>query len=140
MIEKLRPKNLLLGTFRCKPIENVKANDRSYISEIHVIYVESVDIFNKIAYCSVIILSRERIQEEIDSIWSKVLSETFKKEVKTVIYNEGGIIECFDSLLLIEENCIENESFYNIRSKNAKSGWQYLEQEYSIGMSEIVPK
>ena len=138
MIEKLRPKNLLLGTFRCKPIENVKANDRSYISEIHVICVESVDIFNKIAYCRVIILSRERIQEEIDSIWSKVLSETFKKEVKTVIYNEGGIIECFDSLLLIEEDCIGK--FYEIHNKSAKLGWQYLEQEYPIGMSEIVPK
>lgn len=138
MIEKLRPKNLLLGTFRCKPIENAKANDRSYISEIHVIYVESVDIFNKLAYCSVITLSRERIQEEIDNIWSKVLSETFKKEVKTMIYNEGGIIECFDSLLLIEEDGIGK--FYEIHNKSAKLGWQYLEHEYPIGMSEVVPK
>lgn len=137
MIEKLRPKNLLLGTFRCRPIENDKVNDRSYISEIHVICVESVDIFNKIAYCNVIILSRERIQEEIDSIWSKVLSETLKKEVKTMVYN-GGIIECFDSLLLIEEDGIGK--FYEIHNKSAKLGWQYLEHKYPIGMSAIVPK
>lgn len=138
MIEKLRPKNLLLGTFRYIPIENDEENNRSYESKIYVIFVESIDISNKEAYCRVVTLSRKREEEEIDGVWSKTLNETFKKEVKIDTYNVGGVIECFDSLLLVEENGFEK--FCEIRNKSAKLGWQYLEQEYPIGMSETVPK
>lgn len=139
MIEKLRPKNLLLGTFRYIPVENDEENNRSYESKIHVIFVESIDIFNKEAYCKVVMLSRKREEEEIDGVWLKTLNETFKKEIKTVTYNVGGVIECFDSLLLVEEDGFKK--FYEIRNRlAAKLGWQYLELEYPIGMSEIVPK